>query len=40
MAGPARGIDYAYARPDNAVITLSYYLENGKVAKMGIRCTY
>ena len=31
-------IDYAYIREDNAVVTLSYYLENGKVVKLAIRC--
>ncbi|MBR5110422.1 MAG: chitobiase/beta-hexosaminidase C-terminal domain-containing protein [Clostridia bacterium] len=30
-------IDYSYVRQDNLVVTLSYYLENSRVVKMGIR---
>lgn len=33
-------IDYAYIRPDNGTVVLSYHMENGKVARIGIRCTY
>ena len=33
-------IDYIYYRADNGVVTLSYYLENNKVKKMGIRCDF
>lgn len=33
-------IDYAYFRKDNGTVTLSYFLENGKVEKIGIRCAY
>ena len=33
-------IDYAYTRPDNGMVVLSYYMENGKVERMSIRCTY
>lgn len=33
-------IDYAYFRKDNGTVILSYYMENGKVQKIGIRCTY
>ena len=33
-------IDYIYYRSDNGKVTLSYYLENSQVAKMGIRCSF
>ena len=33
-------IDYAYFRKDNGTVILSYYMENGKVQKIGLRCTY
>lgn len=33
-------IDYVYTREDNGVVTLCYYLENGKVNRMTIQCTY
>ena len=33
-------IDYIYTRQDNGVVTLSYYLENGKVNRLAIQCTY
>ena len=33
-------IDYAYTRPDGGTVVLSYHMENGRVARMGMRCTY
>ncbi|MBR0227883.1 MAG: chitobiase/beta-hexosaminidase C-terminal domain-containing protein [Clostridia bacterium] len=33
-------IDYIYYRSDNGRVTLSYYLENSRVTKMGIRCSF
>ncbi|MBQ9264602.1 MAG: chitobiase/beta-hexosaminidase C-terminal domain-containing protein [Clostridia bacterium] len=33
-------IDYAYLRQDNGMAILSYYLENGKVVRMGMKCVY
>lgn len=33
-------IDYIYYRSDNGKVTLSYYLENSQVTKMGIRCSF
>ncbi len=33
-------IDYAYFRQDNGTVILSYYLENGRVRKIGYRCGY
>ena len=33
-------IDYSYNREDNGVVTLSYYLENSRVVRMGIRCDF
>ena len=31
-------IDYVYTRADQAIVTLRYELENGRVVKMTIRC--
>ena len=33
-------LDYLYYREDSGIVTLSYHLENGKVAKMGMKCGY
>ena len=33
-------IDYSYTRKDKGIVTLSYYLENSKVTRMAIICTY
>lgn len=33
-------IDYSYLRPDQQLVTFSYYLEKGRVVKMGIRSRY
>ena len=33
-------IDYIYYRSDNGKVTLSYYLENSRVTKMAIRCSF
>jgi hypothetical protein len=33
-------IDYIYYRSDNSKVTLSYYLENSRVTKMAIRCSF
>ncbi len=33
-------IDYIYYRSDNGKVTLSYSLNNGRVAKMAIRCSF
>jgi len=33
-------LDYVYKRSDNSLVTMSYFLENGKVVKMSIKCAY
>ena len=33
-------IDYTYYRTDNGKVTLSYYLENSRVTKMAIKCSF
>ena len=33
-------IDYIYYRTDNGKVTLSYFLENSRVTKMGIKCSF
>lgn len=33
-------LDYVYYRADNSRVTMSYYLENGRVVKMSIKCAY
>lgn len=33
-------IDYVYYRTDTGTVTLSFYLENGTVTKIGMKCSY